>query len=164
MTKSFGKSNLMLSFTFQARIQRAPSYWSILFVLKSLFILTKNFGQSNLILIFTFQSTAQRAPSYWSIDEASSYLASSPYLYDKKLWKIEFDTDFHFSNYCSKSPFILILWSSPFLFGLKSLFIMTQSFGKSNLILIFTFQTTTQRAPSYWSIDEAPSYLASSPF
>ena len=32
-----------------------------------------------------------------------------PFYYDKKLWKIEFDFDFHFSNYCSKSPFILIL-------------------------------------------------------
>ena len=86
-----------------------------------------------------------------------------PFNHYKKLWKIEFDTDFHLSN-CSKSPFILILWCSLFLFGLNSLFIITKSFGKSSWIKIFTFQTTTQRPLSYWSIDEAPSYLASSPF
>ena len=71
-----------------------------------------------------------------------------PFCYDEKLWKIEFDSDLHFSNYCSKSHFpLLIHYWSPFLFGLKSLFIMTKSFRKSNLILIFTFKNYCSKSP-----------------
>ena len=35
-------------------------------------------------MIFTFEATAQKYPSYWSIDQTSSYLASSPFLWWQK--------------------------------------------------------------------------------